>query len=69
VSRTRGIILPINICIGAVSGQRRFHLGETTMTANSIRQVQHYNNILETLQRNVSDGVHIAGGAVRDTRS
>ena len=39
------------------------------MTANSIRQVQHYNNILETLQRNVSDGVHIAGGAVRDTRS
>ena len=30
-------------------------------------QVQHYGTILEALQRDVSDSVHIAGGAVRDT--
>ena len=37
------------------------------MTANDIRQVQYYGKILEALQQNVSEGVHIAGGAVRDT--
>ena len=37
------------------------------MTTNGIRQVQHYDNILETLRRDVSASAHIAGGAVRDT--
>jgi hypothetical protein len=37
------------------------------MTTNGTRQVQYYGNILEALQQDVSDGVHIAGGAVRDT--
>jgi hypothetical protein len=31
------------------------------------RQVQHYDNVLEALQRAISGRVHIAGGAVRDT--
>jgi hypothetical protein len=37
------------------------------MTSNGIRQVQHYGNILEALQRAIPSSVHIAGGAVRDT--
>jgi hypothetical protein len=37
------------------------------MTANGIRQVQYYDNILEALQRAIPGSVHIAGGAVRDT--
>jgi hypothetical protein len=37
------------------------------MTTNGIRQVQHYDNILEVLQRAIPGSVHIAGGAVRDT--
>jgi Poly A polymerase head domain len=37
------------------------------MTTNGIRQVQHYANILEALQRAILGSVHIAGGAVRDT--
>jgi Poly A polymerase head domain len=36
-------------------------------TTNGIRQVQHYDNILEALQRAIPGSVHIAGGAVRDT--
>jgi Poly A polymerase head domain len=37
------------------------------MTTNGIRQVQHYDNILEALQRAIPGSIHIAGGAVRDT--
>jgi hypothetical protein len=37
------------------------------MTTNGIRQVQHYDNILEALQQAIPGSVHIAGGAVRDT--
>jgi hypothetical protein len=37
------------------------------MTANEIRKVQHYDNILEALQRALPGRPHIAGGAVRDT--
>src|SRR5262245_54600161 len=37
------------------------------MTTNGFRQVQHYDNVLEALQRAIPGSVHIAGGAVRDT--
>jgi hypothetical protein len=37
------------------------------MTTNETRRVQHYDNILEALQRAIPGSVHIAGGAVRDT--
>ena len=37
------------------------------MTTNGIRKVQHYDNILEALQRTLPGSPHIAGGAVRDT--
>jgi hypothetical protein len=37
------------------------------MTTNENRQVQHYDSILEALQRALPGSVHIAGGAVRDT--
>jgi hypothetical protein len=37
------------------------------MTTNGIRQVQHYGDILGTLQQAIPSSVHIAGGAVRDT--
>jgi hypothetical protein len=37
------------------------------MTTNGIRKVQHYDNILEALQRALPGHPHIAGGAVRDT--
>jgi hypothetical protein len=38
-----------------------------TSAANGNRQVQHYDNILEALQRAIPGSLHIAGGAVRDT--
>jgi hypothetical protein len=38
-----------------------------TSTATPIRKVQHYDNILEALQRALPGSPHIAGGAVRDT--
>jgi hypothetical protein len=37
------------------------------MATNGIRKVQHYDNILEALQRALPGHPHIAGGAVRDT--
>jgi hypothetical protein len=37
------------------------------MTTNGIRQVQHYDSVLEALQQALPSSVHIAGGAVRDT--
>jgi hypothetical protein len=37
------------------------------MTTNGNRKVQHYDNMLEALQRAIPGSVHIAGGAVRDT--
>jgi hypothetical protein len=38
-----------------------------TPETNGIRKVQHYDNILEALQRAFLGSTHIAGGAVRDT--
>jgi hypothetical protein len=37
------------------------------MTTNGLRKVQHYDNLLEALQRALPGSPHIAGGAVRDT--
>ena len=49
----------------SINNGKAMHMSESGNAAT--RTVQHYDNILEALQRSMLAPVHIAGGAVRDT--